>query len=380
MTSRSFAALAVFFVCAAGGSSGCGSDESANPGQQQGATTGAGASSGSHAGGGPSGSSGVGATTSSSGAATGGNGATGGSGAGGGNGGGGGSGPGQVVRLVAFGDTGEGNTAQHEVADQMSAKCMAVGGCNAALMLGDNFYDHGVQSTDDPLWMEYFEEPYDRPGLNGIPFYVVLGNHDHGPTSNGNRQAQIDYSYLPVGNGPGMRYSDKWTMPFGWYDVQIGDVHIFATDTISFLDAAQEADMQAAVQASAATWKLVTGHFPRYTSGEHYWDNQLLGFAGLFDFQQAVYCDADFFLAGHDHNRELIDKGRDPSCPNTHFVISGAGAKTRETFDFTPTDEGQLYYDEMTEGFAYLELSGNTALFQFIDRTGAVSYSKMITK
>jgi hypothetical protein len=378
MTSWSFVALGVFLASAAGGTLGCSSDESANRGQDA-AATGAGASSsqGSGAAGGASASSGAGAATASSGAGASGGG---GSGATGGNGGSGGNQPGQVVRLVAFGDTGEGNTAQHEVADQMSAKCIAVGGCNAALMLGDNFYDHGVQSTEDPLWMEYFEEPYDRPGLNGIPFYVVLGNHDHGPTSTGNRQAQIDYSYLPVGNGPGMRYSDKWTMPFGWYDVQIGDVHIFATDTISFLDAAQQADMQAALQASQAKWKLVTGHFPRFTSGEHYWDNQLLGFAGLFDFQQAVYCGADFFLAGHDHNRELIDKGRDPACPETHFVISGAGAKTRENFDFTPTDEGQLYYDEMTEGFAYLELSGNTALFQFIDRTGAVSFSKMITK
>jgi hypothetical protein len=292
----------------------------------------------------------------------------------------GGGAPGATVRLLAFGDTGEGNTAQHEVADRMSEKCGTVGGCDAALLLGDNFYDHGVQSTSDPLWLEYFEEPYDRPGLNGIPFYVVLGNHDHGPTSTGNRQAQIDYSYLPVGNGPGMRYSDKWTMPFGWYDVQIGDVHIFAIDTVSFTDDQQQSDMAAKVAASTAIWKIVIGHHPRFTSGEHYWDNQLLGAAGLFAFQKAIYCGADMFLTGHDHNRELIDKGRDGDCPNTHFVVSGSGAKTRESFDFTPTDDKQLFYDEMTEGYLYLELTGNTMLFQFIDRTGAVSFSKMITK
>ena len=355
----------------------CGSDDEAIE-PKSGATTGAGATGAGGSASGPStGASASGASGPSSGS---GNGGAGAASTSSGSTGGAGGGPATVVRLLAFGDTGEGNPAQHEVADRMSEKCGAVGGCNAALLLGDNFYDNGVESTSDPLWVTYFEEPYARPNLDGLPFYAVLGNHDHGPTSSGNKQAQIDYSFLPVGNGPGMRLSDKWHMPFGYYDVQIGDVRIFALDTISFDDDTQKNDMAAKVAASTATWNIVIGHFPRYTSGEHYWDNQALGFAGLFDFQKAVYCGADMLLTGHDHNRELIDKGRDADCPQTYFAISGAGSKTRESFAFTPTDDKQLFYDEMTEGFAYLEFSGNTLLFQFIDRTGVVSFSKMITK
>jgi hypothetical protein len=113
------------------------------------------------------------------------------------------------VKLLAIGDTGEGNDGQHAVADQMAAKCTLVGGCDAVLVNGDNFYDNGVQNVDDPLWKTAFEEPYNRPALEGVPFYVVLGNHEHGPTSTGNKQAQIDYSKLPIGSGPGMRSSDK---------------------------------------------------------------------------------------------------------------------------------------------------------------------------
>jgi tartrate-resistant acid phosphatase type 5 len=40
----------------------------------------------------------------------------------------------------------------------------------------------------------------------------------------------------------------------------------------------------------------------------------------------------------------------------------------------------QLYYEDQTEGFACMEFTGNTIHFQFIDRTGAVNFSKTITK
>ncbi|HLM73220.1 MAG TPA: metallophosphoesterase, partial [Polyangiaceae bacterium] len=285
-----------------------------------------------------------------------------------------------VVRLLAIGDTGEGNEGQYAVSEQMSAKCDQVGGCDAVLVNGDNFYDNGVESTSDPQWVEKFEKPYDRPGLNGLPFYAVLGNHDYGPTSTGNKQAQIDYSALPVGTGPGTRLSAKWHMPEAYYDVKIEHVHLFGIDTVDFTSAEQENDMGARVTASSAPWKIVFGHHPRYTSGEHFWDTQLLGFAGLYDFQQAIFCSADIFMTGHDHDMEFIDKGRDSKCPETYFVVSGASSKTRDNFDFTPKDKGQIYYEENIEGFAYLEISANKLLFEFIDKTGKVTFTKTIIK
>ena len=339
------------------------------------ATTGAGASGAGGAGNGGSGNGGAGI------GGAGGSGAAGGSSSSSsGNGGTGGGSGAKVVRLLAIGDTGEGNEAQHAVGDRMNEKCQQVGGCDAVLVNGDNFYDNGVESVSDPQWLDKFEEPYDRANLNGVPFYVVLGNHDHGPTSSGNKQAQIDYASLPLGSGPGMRPSDKWHMPSAWYDVKIGHVHLFGLDTVDFTNGTQKNDMSDRVAASTSTWKLVFGHHPRFTSGEHYWDNNLLGFAGLFSFQKAVYCGADMFMTGHDHNLEFIDKGRDGDCPNTYFVVSGAGAKTRDTFEFVPTDEKQLYFTDSVEGFAYLEFDGPKLSFEFIDRNGAVIFSKTMTK
>ncbi|WP_437670381.1 metallophosphoesterase [Sorangium sp. So ce131] len=286
----------------------------------------------------------------------------------------------RVVRIIAVGDTGEGNLAQNQVADRMSEKCLEVGGCHAVMMNGDNFYDHGVDGTTDAQWGPKFEQPYDRAGLNGLPFYAVLGNHDHGPTSSGVRQAQIDYSRLPVGDRPGMRASDKWHMPASYYDVRIGDVHLFGIDTVDFTSDDQEDDMSARVAASNATWKIVFGHHPRFTSGDHFFDNQLLGMAGMFEMQREIYCGADMYMAGHDHNLELIDRGRDERCPRTYFAISGAGSKTRASSALVPNDPRQLFFNDDTEGFAYLQFERRTLLFEFIDKRGVVLYTKTLTK
>ncbi|WP_437996054.1 metallophosphoesterase [Sorangium sp. So ce185] len=288
--------------------------------------------------------------------------------------------PSRVVRIIAIGDTGEGNLAQNQVADRMSEKCLAVGGCHAVMMNGDNFYDHGVLDTGDAQWGPKFEQPYDRPGLNGLPFYAVLGNHDHGPSSSGVRQAQIDYSLLPVGDGPGTRMTDKWRMPSAYYDVRVGHVHLFGIDTVDFTSDEQAVDMSARVAASDARWKIVFGHHPRYTSGAHAADNQQLGLDGMFAMQRAIYCGADMYMCGHDHNLELIDKGRDELCPDTYFAVSGAGSKTRPWLTSAPNEPGQLFYNDETEAFAYLEFEENVLRFEFIDKQGAVIYAKTIIK
>ncbi len=295
---------------------------------------------------------------------------------------------GKTVKLLVLGDTGEGNEAQFQVAKAMDAKCEAVGGCTAVLMLGDNFYDFGVQGTDDEQWGPKFEEPYDLPNLNGLKFYATLGNHDYGITSKGSEDAQVDYSYLEVGDGAGQRTTGKWSMLDTYYDVLFEHVHIFSMDTQDGSDE-QKDDMSMRVACSRATWKLVFGHHPRFTSGAHNADNRgiledVLKI-GMFAAQEAIYCGADMFLTGHDHNMEFIDQGRDPNCPEVSFMISGAGAKLRATRDVLqfPEDAGgdfQRFYQQDIEGFAYVEINGKKLDFDFIDKNGKVLYSKSLSK
>ncbi len=289
-----------------------------------------------------------------------------------------------VVRLIAIGDTGEGNADQHCVADAMSVKCLQ-DGCDGVLLAGDNFYSSqgvnagGVEDENDPQWMEKFELPYDRAGLNGLPFYAVLGNHDYAPPpldfiSGGSPDAQIAYSSLPVGDGnqDGFRHSDKWTMPARYYDLELGNgmVHLFGMDG---QDASQTQldDMSQRVSDSSATWKLVFNHFPRFTSGDHQDDmdylNFLLGLSGpdLYELLQGIYCNADVFLAGHDHDREYMTAGQDSSCPNTHFIVSGAGAKVDTASHATMSH--QAYFNNQIEGFFYLVFEADKITLESYD-------------
>ena len=296
---------------------------------------------------------------------------------------------GKTVKLIALGDTGEGNDGQHEVAEAMDAKCEAVGGCTAVLMLGDNFYDFGVKGTDDEQWGPKFEEPYDLPNLNGLKFYATLGNHDYGVFAReGSADAHVDYSSLEVGEESGQRTTGKWSMPDIYYDVLLEHVHVFSIDTQDGSDL-QKDDMTQRVACSQATWKLVFGHHPRFTSGYHNNDSRAVledvMKVGMFALQESVYCDADMFLAGHDHNMEFIDQGRDPNCDQVSFVISGAGAKLRDTLEELrhPEDAGgdlQRYYQQDIEGFAYLEFNSKKLDFEFIDKNGKVLFSKTLTK
>ena len=175
-----------------------------------------------------------------------------------------------------------------------------------------------------------------------------------------------------------MRKSGRWTMPDRSYDVRLRHVHLFGFDSSQYaaLDAAPE--MPAKVLASDAPWKIAFSHHPRFTSGEHYFDNPGLGNAGMYALQEAIYCGTDLFISGHDHDTEFIEKGRDPNCPDTHFMVTGAGSKVRASR--APRDAKSVYFDDQTEAFAYLEITEQRMHVEFIDMCGNTRFERDITR
>ena len=86
------------------------------------------------------------------------------------------------VTLFVVGDWGrEGTANQTSVAALMSqvATQLAVPPV-AVISTGDNFYPNGLNSTDDPLFDRSFRSVYNGKGINSLPWYAVLGNHDYG--------------------------------------------------------------------------------------------------------------------------------------------------------------------------------------------------------
>ncbi len=300
------------------------------------------------------------------------------------------------VRFVVMGDTGEGNQAQLEVAQAVSAVC-ATQGCDFVLLLGDNIYDDGVDSVDDPQWRYKFEIPYADVDA---PFFAVLGNHDYG--------GQLGFDVPGLGNewwkGPlEVQYSersDKWVMPATHYTFTWGRVGFIVLDTNSIVwDSTTHGDQAqwypaavADLQAQGVEWIFAAGHHPYRSNGSH-------GNAGSYDalelggvelpipipelsgvrlrrfFDEQVCGTVDVYLSGHDHDREWLDEPA--ALCGAELIVSGAGSKLRPL-----KDRGNRVHwqDDSKVGFLYVEIDDAAMTGRFYDSNGAIEFSRQVQR
>lgn len=241
-------------------------------------------------------------------------------------------------QIVSVGDTGTGTEEQYKVAKAIERWCDS-NTCEYALLNGDNFYEKGVKSVDDEQWQSKFEKPYQNLDFK---FYAVLGNHDH----KGNAQAQVNYS------------SDRWSMPDRYYTFVRGDVQIFGLDTDQF-DRKQYDWLKKELAKSTSKWKLVFGHHPIKTYGEHGPEKKLNKLSKLFD-----KLGVDFYLCGHEHDLQVIESGK------VVYLVSGAGAKTRKT---KKGKKSKFASGEL--GFMYISFAGDTATIKVINAENEVKFT-----
>jgi acid phosphatase len=243
-------------------------------------------------------------------------------------------------------------------------KAAAASGSKFVIAVGDNFYEDGVQSVDDPHFRASFEDVYTAPALQ-TPWYAILGNHDY----HGNVEAQIDYSGK----------SRRWHMPARHYTrseaLPGGEmVDFFFVDTSPFVtkylgsktkidgqdSKAQLAWFEAALKQSSARWKIVCGHHPVFSGGsEHGSTPELIrDFKPLLE-QHGVTA----YFCGHDHDLQHIVVG------DVNYFGCGAGADTRPTSMI----EGSRFASDHA-GFFSGQITAKTLRFAFVDYTGATIY------
>lgn len=300
-----------------------------------------------------------------------------------------------AVRFVVMGDTGEGNDTQYKVGDAVAATCAAQG-CDFVLLLGDNIYNSGVDSVDDPQWQTKFEEPYADIDL---PFYAVLGNHDYGGNLAGIEQGGLGNEW---DKGPlEVMYSDvsdKWIMPATYYTVTWDHVGFIMLDTNSILWGNTDYGDQRAWYPSAlaevadSDWVFAAGHHPYRSNGVHgnagnYESIEvgnlaipnpvpILNGGNVKSFMEDVVCGTvDIYFAAHDHDRQWLDEN-DMLC-GAELIISGAGAKIREVGD----NGNQVHWqDDTMAGFLWVEIVGDRLTGQFINENGTMEYERSIQK
>ncbi|HVU27344.1 MAG TPA: tartrate-resistant acid phosphatase type 5 family protein [Verrucomicrobiae bacterium] len=234
--------------------------------------------------------------------------------------------------------------------------------------VGDNFYEDGLKSATDPQWQSSFEKVYTAPSLQ-VPWWVILGNHDY----HGNCDAQIEYS----------KTSPRWNMPARYFTrtekIDANNaVDFFYIDTTPMAEldddekmfegnvnrrdiAAQVAWLDAALAASTVPWKIVIGHHPVYSGGQHgdtpYIIEHILPLMEKYGVQA--------YFNGHDHDLQHLQSGK------INFFCTGGGSKPRANIKKI----AQTKFSLGCSGFIAASLSADALDVRMIDDKGKVIYA-----
>ncbi|KAF8107974.1 hypothetical protein N665_0116s0170 [Sinapis alba] len=171
---------------------------------------------------------------------------------------------------------------------------------------GDNIYDDGMTSVEDPAFQISFKNIYTSPSLQK-PWYLVLGNHDY----RGDVEAQLS---------PDLRSIDNRWICMRSFIVDAEIAELFFVDTSPFVDdyfinseghnydwrgvSPRESylqtlltDLETSLRESTAKWKIVVGHHAIKSASIHGNTKELESL--LLPILEAN--NVDVYVNGHDH-------------------------------------------------------------------------------
>lgn len=261
------------------------------------------------------------------------------------------------VSMIALGDQGSGDLQQWRVGQAMERVAARDGRLDMVVLLGDNFYGKSLTGTHDLSWQMKFERVYWGQWLSHVPFYAVLGNHDY-PVS---QKVELEYGQQHKGSG-------RWQMPSNFYVKDFGSVDGRPLVRMVFLDTSapreafqQQIDLldQAFQQSGPQpVWRIAAAHHPVRNHGQHGEDSELV--TTLLPALQRNK--VDIFLAGHDHNQQLLLRAAEPA-----WVVSGAGGQKLYAVGAGAQDTP---FATARAGFSKLDMSASQLRLTYYDDRG----------
>jgi tartrate-resistant acid phosphatase type 5 len=272
------------------------------------------------------------------------------------------------LNFLILGDWGRnGEPDQTAVATQMGIAAQAMD-AKFVIAVGDNFYEDGVKSATDLQWQSSFENVYTASSLQ-VPWWAALGNHDY----HGNCDAQIEYS----------KTSKRWNMPARYYvrteridAANVVDFFFLDTMPMATFDGdeaqfhnnvkwevlpEQMAWFESALKSSTAPWKIVIGHHPIFSGGEHgdtpYIVEHILPLLEKYKVQA--------YFNGHDHDLQHLQAG------SVNLFCSGGGSKPRAKIKDLP----QTKFARGCSGFTAVSLQKDKMDVQMVDDKGNKLYT-----
>lgn len=276
--------------------------------------------------------------------------------------------------FVALGDTGEGNQGQYDVSNSIEKTCDTLK-CQFALMLGDNFYDVGVKSPNDPQFVTKFEAPY--ANLN-LPFYITLGNHDYGKYANDWKRGDHQVEYA--------KQNPKWILPSHYYSFEHEDALFLVLDTSRLFHnkdtKKQRKFIQDTLKNNTKKWVIVSAHHPYISNGKH-------GNAGSYDgvlispysgsvIKKIVEEDLcpymDIYMSGHEHSLQTLPGTA--KCAKPLFVVSGTGAKV----DTKLNNKNPTHFQKAVLGYTTLQVKSDEIIVNQVNVEGQIEHSITVAK
>lgn len=289
---------------------------------------------------------------------------------------------GPILRIVVTGDAGA--THSHLRAGILAVQQQQP--IDAIVLVGDNFYQCGVSSIQDPQWSKITE----HFGPAGVPIFPVLGNHDYGDPGPDRAKSAL-CSLFPTdpmaeihatGTVPG------WFFPSENYVVRTPSADLLMMDTEPvamnfdrpFLGSGTSTSvtewLRQRLHQSATPWRIVVGHHTIYSSGVHGRTNGFdqRNMRRLLPLLQKEH--VDLYICGHDHDLELLGDLHHRRGPL--FLVSGAGSGTDEMRARKPkaliSEPPTLFPTPIAAmyGFALLEIESSRLTITFYDQAGAL--------
>jgi len=270
-----------------------------------------------------------------------------------------------------MGDMGTGREDQKKVAAAMIQQAKS-DSLNFILTVGDNIYEKGVTSADDPLWKSAIEDVYNDPALM-VPIYASLGNHDH----YGVVEAQLEYA----------KKNKRWKMPGRYYTfirtlADMTDVQFFAIDTYPITNekAAEKYPVEPqlewldkALGESKARWKIVFGHHPLYSHVEKPREIERQAMIRQVE-PLLIKHKVDLCLFGHDHTLEMLKP-----VNGVNHVITGASAGPDKAYGVV-WNENEAFYASTGDGFTFYRVSKNELVIEFVRMSGETQFVHVLNK
>ena len=244
----------------------------------------------------------------------------------------------------------------------------------AIVLLGDNFYPHGVLNTNDEKW-GVFNKIFNKIKN---PIYSLLGNHDYLT----NPRCQINNS--------------NWIMDNYYYKKEYENVDLYFIDTVPFdtiywatkekiehihqdnienIRKQQLEWLNSELSKNRSKKKIVFGHYPIITNGVYKYT--------LFPFYNYIIDifkrnNVNIYISGHEHNVQYINKKYFNYDLNQ--IIIGSSSEHRSEVNYL--EEESVFCKDMYDNneifYGKLIINKNNVVLQYKNKDNIVKYEYTI--